>query len=42
MGSPGGMVVADLGMIGLAAMISSTVVLKWDAMAGSVSPVWAM
>jgi hypothetical protein len=36
------MVVALEGMIGLAARISSTVVLKWAARACSVSPVWAI
>ena len=37
-GMPGGIVVASSGMIGFAAMISSTEVLKCAAMLGSVSP----
>src|SRR5688500_7832298 len=41
-GMPGGIVVASNGMIGLAALISSTVVLKRAARAGRVSPFCAV
>ena len=41
-GKPCGMVVASLGMIGLACMISLIVVLNRLASAGSVSPLWAV
>lgn len=39
-GMPGGMVVADWGIKGLASRISATLVLKRNASKGKVSPLW--